>query len=230
MNADERDDARPLWRDGAVAAGGSLAPAIGVHRRSSAAKFFLFAGAAWQGRSALHAACRHGASASVAGACSDSTHAAGRCVLATAPGMQAPRLACGAPAKAAKMKICAKTLCNGARWRRAPAPLAVGRRGAKPGRQQPGRGKGGKSENPCKDPMQRGAVCGGCRHRWRAGVVPRSPAGSSPAAAKAAKVKIRAKTLCNGARCAAGAGTVGGLASCREARPAAARPRQRRRK
>ena len=72
-----------------------------------------------------------------------------------------------------------------------------------------------------------------CRHRisfacrvtqrWP-GAVPRSPAGSSPAAPEVAKVKIHAKTLCNGARYAAGTGTVGGQPPCREARPAAARP------
>lgn len=41
-----------------------------------------------------------------------------------------------------------------------------------------------------------------------------------------AKLEICAKTLWNEAPCTAGAGTVGGLAPCREVRPAAGRPRR----
>ena len=156
MNA---DDAGGLWRDG-----GSRWQFGSGHRRSSAfigGKNLLFASAAWRGRSALHATCRR-RSAFAARACSDSTHAAGHCVLATAPGMQARRLSRASSRKGGESENpCKDPMQRDTVGHRVPARLAGGPRGAKPGRPQPGRGKGGKSEIPCKDPIERATVCGG---------------------------------------------------------------------
>jgi hypothetical protein len=133
-----------------------------------------------------------------------------------------------AATEAVKVRIRAKTLCNGARWRRAPGPLVVGRCAAKPEGCRPGRDRGGKSENPCKDPMERGTACGG--H----GPSPRHFAsrpcsdlrGPSPHAGEVDNGKIRQRPHATAARRAPGAGAVVGRVLWREARRAPARPRQ----